>query len=71
MFENVDTHTHVHIYIRTTEAYLYYKLYIEPKGSGELIINMLAVFKAKSRARCTIQARVTQLDKDNTIRTHS
>ena len=33
MFENVDIHTH----IRTTEAYLYYKLTNEPKGSGELI----------------------------------
>ena len=28
MFENVD--------IQTTEAYLYYKLTNEPKGSGEL-----------------------------------
>ena len=33
MFENVDIHTH----IRKTEAYLYYKLTNEPKGSGELI----------------------------------
>ena len=42
MFENVDIqHTHTHI--RTTEAYLYYKLTNEPKGSGELIklINIL------------------------------
>ena len=36
-FENVDTHTYTQTYIRTTEAYLYYKLTIEPKGSGELI----------------------------------
>ena len=36
MFENVDNiHTHIHT---TTEAYLYYKLTNEPKGSGELII---------------------------------
>ena len=33
MFENVDIHT---IHIWTTEAYLYYKLTNEPKGSGEL-----------------------------------
>ena len=32
MFENVDTHTHT----QTTEAYLFYKLTNEPKGSGEL-----------------------------------
>ena len=31
-FKNVDIHTH----IRTTEAYVYYKLTNEPKGSGEL-----------------------------------
>ena len=36
MFENVDAHTHT--YIRTTEAYLSYKLTTEPKGSGELKI---------------------------------
>ena len=37
MFENVDIqHTHIHTHIRTTEAYLYYKLTNEPKGSGEL-----------------------------------
>ena len=34
MFENVDTHTHIHTDDR---AYLYYKLTNEPKGSGELI----------------------------------
>ena len=33
MFENVDN---IHTYIRTTEAYLNYKLTYEPKGSGEL-----------------------------------
>ena len=33
MFENVDTHTHIHTDDR---AYLYYKLTNEPKGSGEL-----------------------------------
>ena len=33
MFENVD----IHIHLRTTEAYLYYKLTYESKGSGELI----------------------------------
>ena len=38
MFENADTHTHIHTYIRTTEAYLSYKLTTEPKGSGELNI---------------------------------
>ena len=33
MFENVDIqHTHPHTHIRTTEAYLYYKLTNEPKG---------------------------------------
>ena len=37
MFENVDIYTH----IRTTEAYLYYKLTNEPKGSGELTITIL------------------------------
>ena len=36
MFENVDTHTHIQKYIRTTEAYLSYKLTTELKGSGEL-----------------------------------
>ena len=35
MFENVDIHT----YTRTPEAYLYFKLNNEPKGSGELINN--------------------------------
>ena len=33
MFENVDN---IHTYEWTTEAYLYYKLTNEPKGSGEL-----------------------------------
>ena len=33
MFENVDIHTHIHTHIRTTEAYLYYKL----TNAGELI----------------------------------
>ena len=37
MFENVDN---THTYIRTTEAYLSYKLTTEPKGSGELKIPM-------------------------------
>ena len=37
MFENVDIHTYIHTYIWMTEAYLYYKLTYEPKGSGELI----------------------------------
>ena len=37
MFENVDIHTYTPTHIRTTEAYLYYKLINEPKGSGELI----------------------------------
>ena len=39
MFENVDiqhTHTYTNTHIRTTEAYLYYKLTNEPKGAGEL-----------------------------------
>ena len=36
MFENVDIQTHLHTYIRTTEASLHYKLTNEPKGSGEL-----------------------------------
>ena len=36
MFENVDN---THTYERTTEAYLYYKLTNEPKGSGELKIH--------------------------------
>ena len=31
MFEKVDTHTYTHT--RTTDAYLYYKLTCEPKGS--------------------------------------
>ena len=32
MFENVDIqHTHIPTHIRTTEAYLYYKLTNEPK----------------------------------------
>ena len=29
-------HTNIHTYERTTEAYLYYKLTKEPKGSGKL-----------------------------------
>ena len=37
MFENVDINTYIHTYIRTTEAYLSYKVTTEPKGSGELI----------------------------------
>ena len=37
MFENVDIHT----YIRMTEAYLYYKLTNEAKGSGELKIAVI------------------------------
>ena len=39
MFEIVDTHIYTHTYARTTEAYLYYKLTYEPKGSGELTKN--------------------------------
>ena len=35
MFENVDN-THTHTDERTTEAYVFYKLTNEPKGSGEL-----------------------------------
>ena len=38
MFENVDIQHAQNTHIRTTEAYLYYKLTNEPKGSGELII---------------------------------
>ena len=37
IFENVD----INKYIHTTEAYLYYKLTNEPKGSGELINSMI------------------------------
>ena len=33
--------THTHTHIRMTEAYLYYKLANEPKGSGELIIAVI------------------------------
>ena len=37
MFENVDNiYTYISTAERTTEAYLYYKLTNEPKGSGEL-----------------------------------
>ena len=48
MFENVDIHTYIHAYIHTHtyahththththEAFLYYQLTYEPKGSGEL-----------------------------------
>ena len=32
MFENVDMHTHIYTHIRTTEAYLYYKLTNELKS---------------------------------------
>ena len=39
IFENVDT-THTHI--RMTEAYIYYKLTNEPKGSGELKMHPLS-----------------------------
>ena len=35
----LTTHTYIHTYERTTEAYLYYKLTNEPKGSGELKTN--------------------------------
>ena len=35
MFENIDN---THTYIRTTEAYLSYKLTTEPKGSAQLKI---------------------------------
>ena len=38
MFENVDIHTYIHTHLRTTEAYLYYKLTNAPKVSCELII---------------------------------
>ena len=40
MFENVAIHTYIHTHIRTTEAYLSYKLTTEPKGSGELNIEL-------------------------------
>ena len=43
MFENADIHTHTHTHIRTTGAYLYYKLTNEAKGSGELI-NLEAMY---------------------------
>ena len=56
MFENVDIqHTHIprhihtctHTHIRTTEAYLYYKLTNEAKGSGELKIEKkMSYFKS-------------------------
>ena len=36
MFENVDNNN-IHTFRQTTEAYLYYKLTYETKGSGELI----------------------------------
>ena len=36
-----NTHTYTHTHIRTIEAYLYYKLTNEPKGSGELKINYM------------------------------
>ena len=44
LFENVDnTHTYIHTNGRQ-QAYLYYKLTNEPKGSGELInIGMLNI----------------------------
>ena len=39
MFEMLTcTHTHTHTHIWTTQAYVYYKLTNEPKGSGELIM---------------------------------
>ena len=41
MFENVDKHIHT----QTTEAYLYYKLTNEPKGSGELKIQTKCSWK--------------------------
>ena len=48
MFENVDIHTYTHIHayihVRTREAYLYYKLTYEPKGSGELKREVLSEF---------------------------
>ena len=39
MFENVDN---IFTYLQTTEAYLYYELTYEPKGSGELKIKKVS-----------------------------
>ena len=53
MFENVDnTHTYIPNYKWTTEAYLYYKLTNEHKGSGELKIQF---WTSKQIAVLTIQ----------------
>ena len=64
MFENVDNiHTYIHTYVhykRTTEAYLYYKLTNEPKGSGELKY-MSFPFCSNKRLLCIIFFFTTKL----------
>ena len=44
--------THTHTYIRTTEAYLSYKLTTEPKGSGELKKQSKLPFKQHHGPSC-------------------
>ena len=72
MFENVDIHT---IHIWTTEAYLYYKLTNEPKGSGELkksfpysqMLNVKAKKKCLVSRNFSIFFRVSRQAKKNFI----
>ena len=45
----VLTYIHTYTHIRTTEAYLYYKLTNEPKDSGELKLQLLGVSSMVSR----------------------
>ena len=56
---------HTHIHIRTTEAYLYYKLINEPKGSGELkkifCFNRLSNSHVRSNQKYSLVALFNQI----------
>ena len=76
MFENVDiqhTHTYTHTHIRTTEAYLYYKLTNEPKGLGELkglfSAFLFVTWYHKIKSECARIDQTRQLNDEHTYLT--